>query len=99
MMFECPRTRGENLDDKNARNFSTARRVLPKLLFLDDLGVLQHGNPATLSNFASYRDCFPGELGQCIVHRLVIADDEIGFSVRDNPDRTIPFDTFGGAAS
>src|SRR6266403_1458339 len=68
------------------------------LLFLNDFGVLQHGNPATLRHLASYRDRFPGELGQHVVHWFVIADDEIGFSVRYDTDRTISFDAFGGAA-
>src|SRR5205807_10471761 len=67
--------------DVSARLGLTARESLPKklanfqrgpdsraLLFLNDFGVLQHGNPATLRHLASYRDRFPGELGQRIVH-------------------------------
>ena len=66
-------------------------------LFLNDLGVLDHGDAAALCQFAFQGDLFATVIGELIVHRLVFADDQIRFAVADDPDRTAALDAFGPA--
>src|SRR4029077_404384 len=63
-------------------------------LFLYDLGVLDHGDAAALGHFALQCDRFAAVLSQLIVHRFVFADDQIRFSVADDPGRTAALDAF-----
>ena len=83
--------------NKTARNRSTARRVNLNELFLDDLSVLQHGHASALSHFPFYRDRFAGVLRQLIVHRFVIADQQVGFAFGYDADRSAAFDALGRA--
>jgi hypothetical protein len=59
---------------------------------LNDLGILEHRDPAALGEFASKRDRFAAGIGELVVHRLVFADDEIGFAVLNNSDRAAVLD-------
>ena len=71
------------------RAFRTAKRLQ---LFLHDLGVLDHGDPTALGQFARQCDRFAAVLSELIVHRLVFADDQICFAVAEYPDRTAALD-------
>jgi hypothetical protein len=76
------------------RAFRTAKRLQ---LFLHDLGVLDHGDPTALGQFALQCDRFAAVLSELIVHRLVFADDQIRFAVADDPGRTAVLDAFRAA--
>jgi hypothetical protein len=67
------------------------------VLFLNDLGVLDHRDPAALGQLAFQRDTFAAVFGKLIVHRLMFANDEVCFALANNADRTTAFDTFGPA--
>lgn len=67
-------------------------------LFLNELGVLEHRDPATLGQFAFERDDFAAGIGQLVVHRFVLAHDEIGLAVFDNPNRAAVLDAFRAAS-
>lgn len=59
---------------------------------LNNLGVLEHRNPAALGKFAFERDCFAARVRQLIVHRFVFADYQIGFAVFDDSNRATVLD-------
>src|SRR5438128_1038353 len=63
-------------------------------LFLGDLGVFDHGDAAALGQFTLERNRLTAVLSELIVHWLVLADDEIGFAVADDPDRAAALDAF-----
>ncbi len=66
----------------------------PVYLFLNDLGVLDHRDAVALGNFAFEGDGFAGVFGELIIHRSVIADDEIGFALARDSDRSATSDAF-----
>ena len=66
----------------------------PVYLFLNDLGVLDHRDAVALGNFAFEGDGFAGVFGELFIHRFVIADDEIGFALARDSDRSATSDAF-----
>jgi hypothetical protein len=64
---------------------------------LNDLGVLDQRDSATLGQFAFERDRFAARIGELVVHRFVFADDEIGFAVFNNADRAAVLDALRAA--
>src|SRR4029450_2213173 len=64
-------------------------------LFLDDLGVLDHGNATAFGQFAFHSNVFATVFGELIVDWLVFADDEICFAFADNTDRPTILDALG----
>ncbi len=73
----------------DARAFRTAKRLQ---LFLDDLGVLDHGDAATLGQFAFDSDVLTTVLGELIVDWLVFANNQICFAIAYDADRPATFD-------
>src|SRR5438552_9477178 len=67
----------------------------PVYLFLNDLGILDHRDAIALGNFAFEGDGFAGVFGELIIHRFVIADDEIGFAFARDAGRSATSDAFG----
>src|ERR1700674_4450699 len=68
------------------------------MLFLNDLGVLEEWDPAVVRELAFQRHGLARVFGELIVHRFVIADDQISFSVAQDSYRSAAFDAFSGAA-
>jgi hypothetical protein len=66
-------------------------------LFLHDLGVLDHRDPAALGHFALQCNRLAAVLSELIVHRLVFTDDKIGFAIADDPGGTAALDAFRAA--
>jgi hypothetical protein len=64
---------------------------------LNDLAVFEHRDAAALYEFAFERDGFAAGIGQLVVHRFVFADDEVGFAVFNDPDRSAVLDALGAA--
>src|SRR5437763_14655940 len=64
----------------------TGWKPVPRL-FLYDLGVLQHRDPAGARELAIEGDRFPGVFGELVAHRFVISHDEIRFPIAQNRDR------------
>jgi hypothetical protein len=61
-------------------------------LLLDDLGVLDHGDAATLSELAFQGDAFTAVLSELLVDWLVFANDQIRFAFAYNTDRPTALD-------
>src|SRR4029077_5094441 len=55
-------------------------------LFLHDLGVLDHGDTATLGELAFHGDVFTAVLSELLVDWLVFANHQIGFAFAYNTD-------------
>jgi hypothetical protein len=55
-------------------------------LFLHDLGVLDHGDAATLGELAFPGDVFTAVLSELLVDWLVFANHQIGFAFAYNAD-------------
>ena len=70
---------------------------LARRLFLYDLGVLDHGDAAALGQFAFERNRLAAVLSELVVYWLVFADDEVGFTIADDPDWTAALDAFRSA--
>jgi hypothetical protein len=76
------------------RDFSTSLGILAWALFLEDLGVLDHRDTATLRELALQSDVFAAVLGKLIIHRLVFANHEIGLAVADDAHGPTALDAF-----
>lgn len=63
----------------------------------NDLGVLQHRDPAALGQFAFEGNRFPAGIGQLVIHRLVFPNYEIRFAIFNNPDRAAILDALRAA--
>jgi hypothetical protein len=61
-------------------------------LFLNDLGVLDHGDTATLGQFAFKSDVLTTILGELIVDWLVFANHQICFPIAYDADRPAALD-------
>ena len=68
------------------------------MLFLNDLGVLDHGDAAAFRDFALHGDAFAAIFGEFIVDWLVFANDEVGFAIAHDADRATSFDALGPAS-
>ncbi len=66
-------------------------------LFLNDLGVLDHGDTATLGQFAFKSDVLTTILGELIVDWLVFANNQICFPVAYDADRPATLDALCAA--
>jgi hypothetical protein len=73
--------------------------LLEDSLLFHDLGILEHGDTAALSELAFHRDRFARVLGELVVDRFVIADNEVSFPLREDAYRTVAFDALRGASS
>ena len=67
-------------------------RLRRRALFLNYLGVLEHGDAATLGQLAFHGDVFAAVFSELIVDRLVFADDQIRFALADDADRSTTLD-------
>jgi len=63
------------------------------VLFLNDLGVLDHGDTATLGQFAFKSDVLTAKLCELIVDWLVCTNHQICFPVAYDADRPTTLDT------
>src|SRR5439155_23350782 len=61
-------------------------------LFLNDHGVLDHGDAATLSELAFHSDAFATIFGELIVDWLVFSNHQICFALADDTDRSTTLD-------
>jgi len=65
---------------------------MTSVLFLNNLDVLEHGNAATLGELAFHGDVFTAVFSELIVDWLMFADNEIGFALADDTDRSTTLD-------
>ena len=70
---------------------------MPRYLFLNDLGVLEHRDSTALGHFAFEGNRLATVLRELSVHRLMFADDEISFAIAHDSDRAAAFDAFNAA--
>ena len=76
---------------KRALNTSAAAT---SLLLLNDLGVFEHRRSAVARHFAFERNRLARVLGQLVVHRFVLAYDEINLPLAEDANRAAAFNAF-----
>jgi hypothetical protein len=67
-------------------------RATKRSSFLNDFGILDHGNSTTLCELSLDRDRFAAGLGELLVDWLMFANYEICFSLADDTDWSTTLD-------
>ena len=70
---------------------------ITSLLFLNDLGVLDHRDAAAFRDLAFHGNAFAAMFGEFIVDWLMFSNDEVRFAIAHDADRAASFDAFGPA--